>query len=131
MVAKLLVVHLSSCCRQLGRLCCGLLCRTGAVLIARSSTQLEGSTWLACNALSGIPARQLLLHCTLSGNLAKQRHSHLLPGTAWPVAEAIAVLSFPVAQVQLHGGPSVSDAQRSKGSCPHILQAHITASIGR
>ena len=113
------------------------------------------STWLAGNALSDAPARWPLLDVPSadqpqlpyrfaripynSGCNAlhsqrqlsyRKRQSHLLPGTAWPVAEAVAVFPFPVAQVQLHGGPSIPDAQRSKGPGPHILQAHHSASIG-
>ena len=113
------------------------------------------STWLAGTALSGTPAQWPFLHvlsadkpvlpyqpARIPYNIGyhalqsqqplgcRRRRSHLLPGTAWPVAKAVAVFSFPVAQVQLHGGPSVPDAQRSKGPCPHILQAHFTVSTG-
>lgn len=49
-----------------------------------------------------------------------QHAGYLAPGRLGPVAEAIAVLAGAVAEVQLHGGPLVLDAQACEGARPHI-----------
>ena len=58
--------------------------------------------------------------CTVAKMKLLQYAGHLAPGRLGPVAEAVAVLAGAVAEVQLHGGPLVLDAQACKGARPHI-----------